>query len=84
MSVPAFFIPRLQTPKAAWDWYVHAVGLHDDEAEALYEIDYQHDGDRYGVRVGEPRHIYRERRDHAAGIGLAQDDAHGLQRRARS
>lgn len=37
---------------------MQAVGLTDEEAEALYEVDYQHEGDRYEVRVGEPRHLY--------------------------
>jgi hypothetical protein len=58
MSMPAFFIPEASDTEAAWDWYVQAVGLTSDEVEALYEIDYQHDGDRYEVRVGEPRHVY--------------------------
>ena len=58
MKAPAFFIPEASDSKGAWDWYVHAVGLKGEEAEALYEIDYLHDGDRYEVRVGEPRHLY--------------------------
>ncbi len=58
MTTPAFFVPGASDPKAAWDWYLQAVGLRSEEAEALYEIDYHHDGDRYEVRVGEPRHLY--------------------------
>lgn len=60
MTIPAFFIPGASDPNAAWDWYVQAVDLTGEEVEALYEIDYQHDGDgdHYEVRVGEPRHIY--------------------------
>lgn len=46
-----FFIPGAKDPQAAWDWYVQSVGLEKDEAEALYEIGYLHDGDRYEVRV---------------------------------
>lgn len=58
MTTPAFFIPGASDSKAAWDWYVQAVGLNADHVEALYEIKYRHDGDRYEVRVGEPRHHY--------------------------
>lgn len=56
---PAFFVPGTSDPKAAWDWYVQAVDLKASEAEPLYEISYRHGGDRYEVRVGEPRHCYR-------------------------
>lgn len=58
MTVPEFFIPGAKDPGAAWDWYVKSVGLEKDEAQALYEIGYLHDGDRYEVRVGEPRHVF--------------------------
>jgi hypothetical protein len=58
MTIPVFFIPGASDPKAAWDWYVQAVDLTGEDVEALYEINYQHGGDYYEVRVGEPRHIY--------------------------
>jgi hypothetical protein len=58
MTVPDFFIPGAKDPGKSWDLYVQSVGLKSDEAEALYEIGYLHDGDRYEVRVGEPRHVF--------------------------
>ena len=53
---PPFFVPGASDPKAAWDLYVEAIG--GGEVEPLYEIHHSHDGDRYEVRVGEPRHCY--------------------------
>ncbi len=58
MTVPNFFIPGAKDPGKSWDLHVQSVGLKNDEAEALYEIGYLHDGDRYEVRVGEPRHVF--------------------------
>ena len=66
MTVPDFFIPGAKDPGKSWDLHVQSVALKSDEAEALYEIGYLHDGDRYEVRVGEPRHVFPRRRDRAA------------------
>jgi hypothetical protein len=58
-AVPSFFLPGASDPQAAWDWYVRSEGLAEGEVEALYEVFYLHGGDRYEVRVGEPRHVFR-------------------------
>lgn len=58
MTTPDFFIPGAEDSKTAWDWYVRSENLKSDEVEALYEISYIHNGDRYEVRVGEPRHVF--------------------------
>lgn len=58
-DVPSFFIPGASDPQAAWDWYMQSDPLRGEEAEALFEIAYLHEGDRYEVRVGEPRHVFK-------------------------
>lgn len=84
MTTPAFFIPEASDPKAAWDRYVQAVGLTSDETEALYEIEYLHDGDRYEVRVGERRRHYpRKTGPRAAATGPMRDIGHGPRIQAR-
>lgn len=59
MAAPKFFIPGASDPEAAWDWYVQSERLKNEEVEALFEITYLHEGDRYEARVGEPRRIFR-------------------------
>jgi hypothetical protein len=58
-DVPSFFIPGATDPQAAWDWYLQSEPLKGEEAEGLFEIAYLHEGDRYEVRVGEPRHVFK-------------------------
>lgn len=58
MTPPKFFIPDAEDSAAAWDQYVAAVGIKDQDAEALYGINYVHEGNRYEVRIGEPRKVF--------------------------
>ncbi|HEY2479015.1 MAG TPA: hypothetical protein VGI17_09810 [Solirubrobacterales bacterium] len=58
-DVPSFFIPGASDSQVAWDWYLQSEGLKAEEAQALFEIAYLHEGDRHEVRVGEPRRVFR-------------------------
>lgn len=58
MTPPEFFIPEAADSEAIWREYVAAVGLKDEDAKALYGINYVHEGNRYEVRVGEARKVF--------------------------
>lgn len=60
-DAPGFFIPGATDHRATWRAYLEMRGLKEDEVEALWKISYLHDGDRYEVRVGEPRRVFRRK-----------------------
>ena len=57
-KAPSFFIPEAVDPRATWRAYVEATGLDESEVEPLFGIAYLHGGNRYEVRVGEPRKAF--------------------------
>lgn len=61
MNPPKFFIPGAEDSAATWAQYVSVVGLEDGDAKPLYGINYVHEGNRYEVRVGEPRKVFPQK-----------------------
>lgn len=57
-----FFIPGLSEEQAEerWAFYVRDGGA-PDTSRRVYAVTYEHGGDRYAVKVGEPRQVYRRR-----------------------
>jgi len=57
-EAPTFFIPGAKDGRAAWRAYLDEERLKEDEVKALWRIAYIHEGDRYEVRVGDPRKVF--------------------------
>jgi hypothetical protein len=57
-EAPSFFVPGATDERATWRAYVEAAGLTENDVKPLFGISYLHGGNRYEVRVGEPRKVF--------------------------